>query len=118
MINTFEKPLTYNPQTGRWSLELHKAPKFFSAQCGVKVTVDAGTPTGEIGPFYEDDENKPMSGSILEVRYFDNLSGYTSIVEFDLPVLIKKLIEIMPPENVRTETFCLAAKDREEVHEI
>ena len=46
MENLFEKPFTYDPTTRKWSLELHKMPKRFSSQCGVKFTLDVGTPTG------------------------------------------------------------------------
>jgi hypothetical protein len=115
---TFDKPFEYNPATGKWSLELHKAPKLFSSQAGFRITIDAGTPTGETGAYYNLDEKPAMKNSVLELRYFDNLAGYTSIVEFDLPVLINKLIEIMPKENVRMETFTLANKDRKEVGEL
>lgn len=115
---TFDKPFEYNPITGKWSLELHKAPKLFSAQAGFKITIDVGSPTGETGAYYNSNEQAGMKNSILELRYFDNLAGYTSVVEFDLPVLIKKLIEIMPKENVRMETFTLANKDRKEVGEL
>ena len=108
----FDKPIQYDPISGKWSLEFHKAPKFFSAQCGLKFSIDPGMPTGETGAYYEPDSTPGMKNSILEVRYFDNLSGYTSVVEFDLPILIQKLIEIMPSENVRKSTFCLAGEDR------
>lgn len=115
---TFDKPFEYNPATGKWSLELHKAPKLFSAQAGFRVTVDVGTPTGDTGAYYKTDEQPALKNSVLELRYFDNLAGYTSVVEFDLPVLIQKLIEIMPKENVRMETYTLANKDRKEIGEL
>ena len=117
-MTTFDKPFEYNRATGRWTLELHKAPKLFSAQAGFRVTVDVGTPTGDTGAYYKNDEQHAMKNSVLELRYFDNLAGYTSVVEFDLPVLIQKLIEIMPKENVRMETFTLANKDRKEIGEL
>lgn len=117
-MNSFEKPLTYNPQTGLWSLELHKAPKLFSAQCGMKITFNPGTPTGETGAFYDTKQKSGMEGSKLEIRFFDNLSGWTSVVEFDFPTLMEKLIKMMPKGKVNHETFCLAERDRKEIGEI
>ena len=114
----FNKPFKYDAASGRWHLELQKAPKLFSAQSGVKFTIDSGTPTGNTGEFYKADEDNGLSNSTLEVRYFDNLSGWTSVVQFDLPTLINKLIEIMPSDKVKMETFCLAHKDRNEIGEI
>lgn len=118
MENLFEKPFTYDPTTRKWSLELHKMPKRFSSQCGVKFTLDVGTPTGQTGAFYNADGTNGLTGTVLQVRFFDNLSGWTSYVKFDVPTLIKKLIEIMPKDKVIAETFSLAEMDRKIVGEI
>ena len=118
MQNLFEKPFVYDSNTGRWSLELQKSPKMFSAQCGIKLIIDVGTPTGETGEFYKADSKNGLFGSSLQVKFYDNLSGWTSSVKFDVPTLIKKLIEIMPQDKVITQTFCLAARDRKMVGEI
>jgi hypothetical protein len=117
-MNSFDKPLTYNPQTGTWSLELHKAPKLFSAQCGLKITYNPGSPTGNTGEFYNTKKKSGLEGAKLEVRFFDNLAGWASIVEFDFPTLIEKLIKMMPKDKVHCETFCLAERDRKEVGEV
>ena len=50
---SFNQPFNYDPQRCVWSLELHKAPKDVFAQCGIKITVDPGVPTGEKGAFYQ-----------------------------------------------------------------
>lgn len=111
----FNKPFTYNPASGTWSLELHKAPKGTFAQCGVKITVDPGTPSGELAPFYQSKEPSGMVGSNIEIRCFDNLSSWTSVVTFDLPTFIEKMIELMPPDKVKFETFALSKRDVEMV---
>ena len=46
---SFNQPFNYDPQSGRWNLELHKAPKDVLAQCGIKISVNPGYPTGEKG---------------------------------------------------------------------
>lgn len=107
----FNKPFTYDPRSGRWSLELHKAPKDVFAQCGVKITVDPGTPSGEEAPFYQTQRPSGMMNGSIEIRCFDNLSGWTSVVNFDLASFVEKMIELMPKDKVKMETFVLAKKD-------
>lgn len=111
MIN-FDKPFEYDPNTGKWTLELQKAPKLFCAQCGVKFTLDPGVPTGETGDFFKSNNKSGMEGSTLNIQAFDNLSGWTSVVSFDFPTLIEKLIELMPEGKVAKNTICLAEHDR------
>lgn len=107
----FNKPFTYDAARGLWHLELHKAPKDTYAQCGVKITIDPGFPTGEKGACYQSDEPYGLQGASLEIRCFDNLSGWTSAVNFSLNTFLEKLIELMPSTEVRTDTFVLAEKD-------
>ena len=47
-------------------MELHKAPKLFSAQAGFRVTVDVGTPTGDTGAYYKTDEQPALKNSVLD----------------------------------------------------
>lgn len=107
----FNKPFTYDPRSGKWSLELHKAPKDVFAQCGVKITVDPGVPSGEEAPFYQTQQPSGMMNGHIEIRCFDNLSGWTSVVNFDLASFVEKMIELMPKDKVKMETFVLAKKD-------
>lgn len=108
---TFDKPFEYNPSTGRWTLELHKAPKDIYSQCGVKITLDPGIPTGEKGAFYQSKEPQGMTGGSIEIRCFDNLAGWTSAVIFDFNTFVEKLIEMMSKDKVKAETFLLADRD-------
>lgn len=109
----FNKPIKYDPMTGRWNLELFKAPKDFFSQCGLKISIDPGIPTGEGGAFYQSKEPQGMQGGTIEFRCFDNLSGWTSAVVFDLATFMEKLIEIMPKDKIKYETFFLAERDLE-----
>lgn len=115
---SFNQPFSYDPNTGRWHLELHKAPKMLSAQCGLKISIDTGTPTGDTGAFYSAEDSPGLKNSKLEIRYFDNLSGYVSTAVFDLPTLISKLIEIMPKDKIYTDTYCLSDMDRKATGEL
>jgi hypothetical protein len=110
---SFNQPFSYDPNTGRWHLELHKAPKDILAQCGVKITIDPGKPTGERGAYYQSKEPSGMAGGSIELRCFDNLSGWTSAVTFDFNTFVEKMIEIMPKDKVKCETFLLADRDLE-----
>lgn len=96
-------------------MELHKAPKDVFAQCGIKISVDPGIPTGEKGAFYQSKEPSGMEGANIVIRCFDNLAGWTSAVSFDLNTFIEKMIEIMPKDKVYYETFLLAEKDLERI---
>lgn len=107
----FNNPLKYDPINGRWSLELYKAPKDAMAQCGVKITIDPGIPTGEKGAFYQTKEPAGLAGTMIEVRCFDNLSGWTSAVAFDFATFFEKLIEVMPQDKIKHESFVLAERD-------
>ena len=89
---SFNQPFNYDPQSGRWHLELHKAPKDVFAQCGVKITVDPGIPTGEKGAYYQSKEPQGMTGGSIELRCFDNLAGWTSSVIFDF---IKEFVNVI-----------------------
>lgn len=109
----FSKPFRYEPNTGRWVLELHKAPKDFCAQCGIKVSIEPGFPTGDEEPFYKSNSKSGLKGSCIEIRCFDNLSGWTSAVTFDFNTFVEKIIEMMPKDKVRCETFVLAKRDLE-----
>ena len=108
---SFNQPFNYDPKTGRWHLELHKAPKDVLSQCGIKITVDPGIPTGERGAYYQSKEPAGMKGATIEIRQFDNLAGWTSAVVFDLGTFIEKMIELMPKDKVKTDTFLLAERD-------
>lgn len=112
---SFNQPFNYDPQSGRWNLELHKTPKDVLAQCGIKISVDPGYPTGEKGAYYQSKEPSGMQGGTIEIRCFDNLSGWTSGVVFDLNTFVEKLIEMMPEDKVKYETFLLAERDLEYV---
>ena len=107
----FDKPFRYDANSGKWSLELQKAPKGEFAQCGIKITIDPGFPTGEKGAFYQTKEPSGLMGSTVEVRCFDNLSSWTSAVTFDLATLFEKLIEVMPKNKMLDETFVLSESD-------
>ena len=109
----FDKPFRYDPNSGKWSLELQKAPKGEFAQCGIKITIDPGFPTGEKGAFYQTKESSGLKGSTIEIRCFDNLSSWTSAVTFDFNTFVEKMIEIMSKDKVKCETFVLAHKDIE-----
>jgi hypothetical protein len=80
---SFSQPYNYDPMTGRWYLEIQKTPKDIFSQCGIKITIDPGIPTGESGAFYKPDEKSGMMGANIEFRCFDNLAGWTSAVVFD-----------------------------------
>ena len=110
---SFNQPISYDPQTGRWNLEFHKAPKDVMAQCGIKISIDPGVPTGEKGAWYQTKEPSGLIGPTIEIRCFDNLSGWTSAAYFDLPTLMEKIIEIMPKDKMKVETFLLAERDLE-----
>jgi hypothetical protein len=110
---SFNQPFNYDPQRGVWYLELHKAPKDVFAQCGIKITVNPGVPTGETGAFYQTKEPAGVQGATIEIRQFDNLAGWTSAVVFDLSTFVEKLIEMMPKDKVKTDTFLLADRDLE-----
>lgn len=112
---SFNQPFNYDPQRGIWNLELHKAPKDTFAQCGVKISLDPGFPTGEKGACYQSKEPYGLQGASIEIRCFDNLSGWTSAVNFSLNTFLEKLIEMMPKDKVRTDTFVLAERDIETV---
>ena len=107
----FNKPFRYDANSGKWSLELQKAPKGEFAQCGIKITIDTGFPTGEKGAFYQTKEPSGLMGSNIEIRCFDNLSSWTSAVTFDLATLFEKLIEVMPKNKMFKETFVLSDHD-------
>lgn len=111
----FNKPFRYEPNSGRWSLELQKAPKGIFAQCGMKISIDPGIPTAEVGACYQTAEPCGLGGATVEIRCYDNLSSWTSVVTFDLPTLLEKLIEIMPKDKVMYETFTLSKRDVEQV---
>ena len=108
---SFNQPFNYDPNSGRWNLELHKAPKDVFAQCGIKISVDPGYPTGEKGAYYQSEEPRGMQGASIEIRCFDNLAGWTSAAIFDLGAFVEKMIEIMPKDKVKTYTFLLAERD-------
>ena len=108
---SFNQPFNYDHNTGRWYLELHKAPKDIFAQCGIKISIDPGTPTGEKGAYYQTKEPQGMTGATIEIRCFDNLAGWTSAVVFDLATVIEKLIEMMPKDKVKYKTLLLANSD-------
>ena len=108
---SFNQPFNYDTQRGVWSLELQKAPKGEFAQCGIKITIDPGIPTGEKGAFYQTKEPSGLMGSTVEIRCFDNLSSWTSVVTFDLATLFEKLIEVMPKNKMFDETFVLSESD-------
>lgn len=110
---SFNQPFNYDPQTGRWHLELHKAPKDTYSQCGIKITINPGIPTGEKGAFYQTKEMPGITGASIEFRCFDNLAGWTSAAIFDFSTFIEKLIDLMPPDKVKCETFLLAERDLE-----
>jgi hypothetical protein len=110
---SFSQPYNYDPMTGRWYLEIQKTPKDIFSQCGIKITIDPGIPTGESGAFYKPDEKSGMMGANIEFRCFDNLAGWTSAVAFDFNTFIQKLIEMMPEGTVKTDTFLLAQRDLE-----
>ena len=112
---SFNQPFNYDPNTGRWHLELHKASKDVFAQCGIKITVDPGIPTGEKGAYYQSKEPQGMTGGSIEIRCFDNLAGWTSAAIFDFNTFVEKLIEMMPKDKVKSETFLLADRDLEYV---
>ena len=107
----FNKPFNYDANTGKWSLELQKAPKGEFAQCGIKITIDPGIPTGEKGAFYQTKEPSGLMGGTIEIRCFDNLSSWTSSVTFDLATLFEKLIENFPKDKMAKETFVLSEHD-------
>lgn len=108
----FDKPFEYDQRTGVWTLELQKAPKMFSAQCGVKFSFNPGYPTGESEEFYKANTKSGLLGTTLEIRAFDNLSGWTSYIQLDFHTLLEKLIEIMPKDKIRYTTFALATEDK------
>ena len=54
-----------------------------------------------------------MQGGSVEIRCFDNLAGWTSSVIFDLNAFVEKMIEMMPEDKVKYETFLLAERDIE-----
>ena len=108
---SFNQPFSYDHTTGRWNLELHKANKDVFSQCGIKISVDPGIPTGDTAPFYQTKEPAGMIGASVEIRCFDNLAGWTSAAIFDLASLTEKLIEIMPKDKVKLDTFLLAERD-------
>lgn len=114
----FNKPFTYDPQKGIWSLELQKTPKDTYSQCGIKISINTGFPTAETGACYQSKEPCGLSGSWVEIRFFDILSGWTSVVNFDLPTLLQKLVEIMPKDKVKFDTFLLAQRDIENLNKI
>ena len=62
---SFNQPFNYDPNSGRWNLELHKAPKDVFAQCGIKISVDPGYPTGEKGAYYQSEEPRGMQGASI-----------------------------------------------------
>jgi hypothetical protein len=107
----FDKPFRYDVNSGKWSLELQKSPKGEFAQCGIKITIDPGFPTGEKGAFYQTKEPSGLMGSTVEIRCFDNLAGWTSAVIFDFNTFVEKMIEMMPKDKVKCETYLLAARD-------
>lgn len=111
----FNKPFTYNSHFGRWELELRKAQKDMFAQCGLKISIDSGFPTGETGAIYQTKEPSGLKGVNIKFHAFDNLSGWTSAISFDLPTLLEKLIEIMPEDKFKCETFVLAQRDLETI---
>lgn len=92
-------------------MELAKAQKDVFSQGGLKITIDPGFPTGDTAPIYQTTEQSGLKNSSLEIRAFDNLAGWVSVVNFDLPTLIEKLIEIMPQDKIKHETFLLAQRD-------
>lgn len=108
---SFRQPFNYDPQRGVWNLELYKAEKDTYSQAGVKITLDPGFPTGEKGACYQTKEPAGLHGASLEIRCFDNLSGWTSAVNFPLSVFLEKLIEMMPKNTVKHDTFVLGEKD-------
>lgn len=112
---SFNQPFNYDQNTGRWYLELYKAPKDVLAQCGIKISVDPGYPTGEKGAYYQSEEPAGMTGGTIEIRCFDNLAGWTSAVVFDFNTFVKKMIEMMPDDMIKCETFMLAERDVERV---
>lgn len=105
------KSFTYDPKTGRWHLELAKAQKDVFSQGGLKITIDPGFPTGDTAPIYQTKETSGLKNASLEIRAFDNLAGWVSVVNFDLSTLLEKLIEIMPQDKIKYETFLLAQRD-------
>jgi hypothetical protein len=109
----FNKPFTFDPKLGRWHLQLRKAQKDTLSECGLKITIDSGAPTGETAPIYQTKETSGLKGSKLEIRAFDNLAGWVSVVQFDLPTLLEKLVEIMPKDKMICDTYLLAQKDLE-----
>lgn len=109
----FNKPFTFDPKLGIWHLQLRKAQKDTLSECGLKITIDSGVPTGETAPIYQTKETSGLKGSKLEIRAFDNLAGWVSVVQFDLPTLLEKLVEIMPKDKMICDTYLLAQKDLE-----
>lgn len=105
--------IEYDPTRAQWSIELYKAPKDVNAQCGLRIMIDPGFPTGEKGCLYRPKDKAGLKGSKLVIRGWDNLSGWVSDVEFDLPELLNQLIKIMPKDKVKTATYVLGEKDNE-----
>ena len=112
---SFRQPFNYDPKLGVWNLELHKAEKDTYSQSGVKITVDPGFATGEKGACYQTKEPSGLRGASIEIRCFDNLSGWTSAVNFSLDSFLENLIKLMPSDKVRTDTFVLAERDVETI---
>lgn len=114
----FNQTINYEPNSGRWFLQFQKAPKGAFAQSGIKITIDPGIPSGERGAFYQTKEPSGLIGTTIEIRCFDNLSGWTSAVALDFATFVEKLIEMMPEDKVKTDTFLLAERDIESVEKI
>ena len=99
----FDKPFTFEKQTGRWNLELQKAAKDVFSQAGLKITIDSGIPTGDTAPIYQTKEPSGLKGASIEIRAFDNLAGWVSVISVDLQSFLEKLIEIMPADKIKYE---------------
>ena len=107
------KSFTYDPKTGSWHFNLPKAYKDIHSQSGIQIIIDPGLPTGGTAPIYQTKEQSGLKNASLEIRAFDNLAGWVSVVNFDLSTLLEKLIEIMPQDKIKYETFLLAQRDLE-----
>ena len=106
-----QQPLEYHPETGSWHFNLPKAYKDIHSQSGIQIIIDPGLPTGGTAPIYQTKEQSGLKNASLEIRAFDNLAGWVSVVNFDLPTLLEKLIEIIPQDKIKHETFLLAQRD-------
>lgn len=105
------QPLEYKERNGTWVFNLPKSYKGIHTHAGVQIIIDSGTPTGEIGNFYQPNDKNGLENSFITIRGYDDMTGWISSVKYPLPELLEALTKLLPSESVEEKTTVATIND-------